>query len=117
MGGARALDRLRLHNRVTEYQCGISGVRPSIGIRLCGAAAQVFTGCGKPGFFHAPKPIYEVQTPTGLLANTDGGSPMTAIGDRRRTFRHLNCTARCTSKSAAPAATEIIITPHVYYYY
>ncbi len=45
-------------------------------------AVQVFTGCGKPGFFHAPKPIYEVQTPTGLLANTDGGSPMTAIGDR-----------------------------------
>lgn len=43
----------------------------------------VFTGCGKPGFFHAPKPIYEVQTPTGLLANTDGGSPMTAIGEEQ----------------------------------
>jgi len=43
----------------------------------------VFTGCGKPGFFQAPKPIYEVQTATGLLVNTDGGTPMAAIGEEQ----------------------------------
>lgn len=40
----------------------------------------VFTGCGKPAFFHGPKPIFEVQTSSGLLSNTDGGSPLAAIG-------------------------------------
>ncbi len=40
------------------------------------------TGCGKPGFFSMQKPIFEVQTDTGLLRNTDGGTPMTPIGAR-----------------------------------
>ena len=43
---------------------------------------QVVTGCGKPGFFAVNKPIFEVQTDSGLLRNTDGGTPMTPIGDR-----------------------------------
>jgi len=39
----------------------------------------VLTGCGKPGFFASPRPLYEVHTPTGMLFNTDNGSPMLPI--------------------------------------
>lgn len=46
---------------------------------------QVITGCGKPGFFAVNKPIFEVQTDSGLLRNTDGGTPMTPIGGCSRT--------------------------------
>ena len=38
-------------------------------------------GCGKPGYFHQKKPLFEVQTATGLLHNTNGGSPITPIGE------------------------------------
>ncbi|KAK9829767.1 hypothetical protein WJX72_007769 [[Myrmecia] bisecta] len=42
----------------------------------------VITGCGKPAFFTGRKPIFEVQTSTGMLRNTDGGTPMVAIGEQ-----------------------------------
>jgi hypothetical protein len=41
----------------------------------------VITGCGKPAFFTEKRPLFEVDPVTGLLANTDGGSPMVPIGD------------------------------------
>ena len=39
----------------------------------------VITGCGKPAFFSTARPLYEVHTPTGMLFNTDNGSPMVPI--------------------------------------
>lgn len=42
----------------------------------------VVTGCGKPAFFTEKRPLFEVVDPaTGLLSNTDGGSPMVPIGE------------------------------------
>ena len=34
------------------------------------------TGCGKPDFFIQKKPLFEVHLDTGMLYNTDGGTPM-----------------------------------------
>ena len=42
----------------------------------------VVTGCGKPAFFEVKKPIFEVDTATGALYNTDSGTPMVPIGER-----------------------------------
>lgn len=36
-------------------------------------------GCGKPGFFTERRPLFEVQTSTGMLLNTDAGNPMTPV--------------------------------------
>ncbi|KAK9843987.1 hypothetical protein WJX81_001142 [Elliptochloris bilobata] len=41
----------------------------------------VITGCGKPDFFIQKKPLFEVHLDTGLLYNTDGGTPMVPIGE------------------------------------
>lgn len=41
----------------------------------------VLTGCGKPAFFSQSRPLFEVHTPSGLLYNTEGGSPMLPIGE------------------------------------
>jgi HAD superfamily 5'-nucleotidase-like hydrolase len=41
----------------------------------------VVTGCGKPAFFTEKRPLFEVDPATGLLSNTDGGSPMVPIGE------------------------------------
>ena len=38
-------------------------------------------GCGKPEFFIKRKPLFEVHTETGMLMNTDGGTPMVPIGE------------------------------------
>ena len=38
-------------------------------------------GCGKPAYFSEKKPLFEVQTKTGLLHNTNGGSAITPIGE------------------------------------
>lgn len=38
-------------------------------------------GCGKPAYFSEKKPLFEVQTATGLLHNTNGGSAITPIGE------------------------------------
>ena len=38
-------------------------------------------GCGKPEFFIKKKPLFEVHTETGMLYNTDGGTPMVPIGE------------------------------------
>ena len=40
----------------------------------------VITGCGKPAFFEVKKPLFEVDTATGALYNTDNGTPMIPIG-------------------------------------
>ena len=41
----------------------------------------VIVGSGKPAFFQsAPRPMFEVDVATGLLANTDDGSPVAQIG-------------------------------------
>jgi hypothetical protein len=37
-------------------------------------------GCGKPEFFIKRKPLFEVDTKSGMLMNTDGGTPMVPIG-------------------------------------
>ena len=41
----------------------------------------VVTGCGKPAFFTDKRPLFEVDPPSGLLRNTDSGTPMVQIGD------------------------------------
>lgn len=41
----------------------------------------VITGCGKPRFFTDRKDLFEVHPETGMLWNTEGGSPMVPIGD------------------------------------
>lgn len=42
----------------------------------------VVTGCGKPAFFEVKKPLFEVDTASGALYNTDNGTPMVPIGAR-----------------------------------
>lgn len=42
----------------------------------------VITGCGKPAFFTSRKPMFEVQTGSGMLRNTDSGNPMVPIGEQ-----------------------------------
>ena len=41
----------------------------------------VVTGCMKPAFFEVKKPLFEVDTATGALFNTDNGTPMIPIGE------------------------------------
>lgn len=41
----------------------------------------VVTGCGKPRFFTERKDLFEVHPPSGMLWNTEGGSPMVPIGE------------------------------------
>jgi len=41
----------------------------------------VITGCGKPGFFTERKPLFQVHLATGMLYNTDGGSPLVPVGE------------------------------------
>lgn len=41
----------------------------------------VVTGCGKPRFFSERGQLFEVHTRTGMLYNTEGGSPMIPIGE------------------------------------
>lgn len=41
----------------------------------------VITGCGKPRFFTERKDLFEVHVRTGMLWNTEGGSPMVPIGE------------------------------------
>jgi HAD superfamily 5'-nucleotidase-like hydrolase len=40
----------------------------------------VITGCGKPRFFTERKDLFEVDPPSNMLWNTEGGSPMVPIG-------------------------------------
>lgn len=41
----------------------------------------VITGCGKPRFFTERKDLFEVHPATGMLWNTEGGSPMIPLGE------------------------------------
>ncbi len=43
--------------------------------------SQVVTGCGKPRYFSERGQLFEVHTATGMLYNTEGGSPMIPIGE------------------------------------
>ena len=47
----------------------------------------VITGCGKPAFFEVKKPLFEVDTKTGALYNTDDGTPMIPIGERQKQLK------------------------------
>jgi HAD superfamily 5'-nucleotidase-like hydrolase len=40
----------------------------------------VIVGCGKPRFFTERKDLFEVHPQTGMLWNTEGGSPMVPVG-------------------------------------
>lgn len=42
---------------------------------------MIAAGCGKPEFFIKRKALFEVHTETGMLYNTDGGTPMVPIGE------------------------------------
>lgn len=41
----------------------------------------VITGCGKPRFFTERKDLFEVHPSSGMLWNTEGGSPMIPLGE------------------------------------
>eukprot|EP00803_Ostreobium_quekettii_P001635 evm.model.scf_402.8 EVM.evm.TU.scf_402.8 scf_402:69587-73325(-) len=41
----------------------------------------VMTGCAKPAFFSASKPLFVVDPHTGMLGNTDNGAPIIPIGE------------------------------------
>ncbi|GAB4817277.1 hypothetical protein N2152v2_004323 [Parachlorella kessleri] len=41
----------------------------------------VVTACGKPRYFSERSQLFEVHTATGMLYNTEGGSPMIPIGE------------------------------------
>jgi HAD superfamily 5'-nucleotidase-like hydrolase len=53
----------------------------------------VITGCGKPRFFTERKDLFEVHTGSGMLWNTEGGSPMVPIGDADLPSAELGSTA------------------------
>jgi len=41
----------------------------------------VVTGCAKPSYFVEHKPLFEVHVKSGMLYNTDGGTPMIPVGE------------------------------------
>lgn len=47
----------------------------------CSDLTRGGAGCGKPEFFIKKKALFEVHTETGMLYNTDGGTPMVPIGE------------------------------------
>lgn len=53
----------------------------------------VITGCGKPRFFTERKDLFEVHPSTGMLWNTEGGSPMVPIGEADLPSPELGSTA------------------------
>lgn len=53
----------------------------------------VITGCGKPRFFTDRKDLFEVHPSTGMLWNTEGGSPMVPIGEADLPSPELGSTA------------------------
>ena len=58
------------------------GVNPTTGAPLwLDLFDVVVTGCGKPAFFKEARPLLEVDPATGLLRNTDSGTPMVPIGE------------------------------------
>ena len=57
-------------NRVSAWPCPILAY-----------SYILVAGCGKPAYFTEKKPLFEVQTSTGLLHNTNGGSAITPIGE------------------------------------
>jgi len=63
----------------------------------------VVTGCGKPAFFTEKRPLFEVDPETGLLSNTDGGSPMVPIGEADLPRPGLASTAPADVAAAAAA--------------
>ncbi|KAI4366369.1 hypothetical protein MLD38_022256 [Melastoma candidum] len=58
----------------------------------------VITGSAKPGFFHEDNRanLFEVERETGMLLNTDNGTPMAQVGDilPRFSLKGLNKTCR-----------------------
>ncbi|RMZ54397.1 hypothetical protein APUTEX25_001973 [Auxenochlorella protothecoides] len=62
----------------------------------------VVTGCGKPRFFAERKDLFEVHPPSGMLWNTEGGSPMVPIGEDDLPSAALGSTAPSARDVAPP---------------
>jgi hypothetical protein len=60
----------------------------------------VLTGCGKPAFFTERRPLFEVHTDTGMLMNTDNGSPMALVWDASRPDSSASDSTSTTSSSS-----------------
>ena len=41
----------------------------------------VVVGCNKPRYFSERSNLFEIHVPTGMLFNTEGGSPMIPLGE------------------------------------
>ncbi|XP_030484344.2 uncharacterized protein LOC115700814 isoform X2 [Cannabis sativa] len=77
-------------NIVMNFLCG---ARTMDGIRKCNFDwlqyfDVVITGSAKPGFFHddSRANLFEVEPVSGMLLNTDNGSPMPQVGDTSPSF-------------------------------
>ena len=68
---------LSIHRRALQCQVGAT---VDVGLTSVPAGLS-HAGCGKPEFFIKKKPLFEVHTETGMLYNTDGGTPMVPIGE------------------------------------
>ncbi|XP_057434951.1 uncharacterized protein LOC130727731 isoform X2 [Lotus japonicus] len=70
-------------NIVMNYLCGYSAVDGSNNFNWLQYFDVVITGSAKPGFFHEENRanLFEVVPETGMLLNTDNGSPMAQVGN------------------------------------
>ena len=59
-------------------------------------------GCGKPDFFIQKKPLFEVHLDTGMLYNTDGGTPM---------VRRPLCATQCSTAQSALVKASTAMEP------
>ncbi|DBA91731.1 TPA: hypothetical protein ACH3X1_003327 [Trebouxia sp. C0004] len=66
----------------------------------------VITGCGKPAFFNSRKPMFEVQTSSGMLRNTDSGNPMVPIGDQDLPSPDFSSTAQPMAEAGQAAVYQ-----------
>ena len=83
------------------------GVSPTTGSPLwLDLFDVVVTGCGKPAFFKEARPLLEVDPATGLLRNTDSGTPMVPIGEADLPSRGGGGSGGSSGKGAAAAATS-----------
>eukprot|EP00271_Cylindrocystis_brebissonii_P011347 TRINITY_DN2870_c0_g1_i1.p1 TRINITY_DN2870_c0_g1~~TRINITY_DN2870_c0_g1_i1.p1 ORF type:complete len:826 (+),score=111.88 TRINITY_DN2870_c0_g1_i1:747-3224(+) len=70
---------------VMNYLCGKCGTRSDTARdnQWLELFDMVITGSAKPGFFRDTNraPLFEVDPQTGMLRNTDGGTPLVQLGD------------------------------------
>ena len=88
------------------------GVNPTTGSPLwLDLFDVVVTGCGKPAFFKEARPLLEVDPATGLLRNTDSGTPMVPIGEadlERRQGSGGKGAAKASSPAGAAAPPAVL---------